>query len=391
VKHALEKQPAATGDRQTATVVIVGCGFVADFYMRDLSGRPGIRVVGSFDHDMSRGRSFSDLYNVPAFSSLDELLDETKPLVALNLTSPASHAEVTRDCLEKGVHVYSEKPLAMDLQAAIDLVELAEARQLRLAVAPCTLLSETAQTMWKAIREGKIGRPHLAFVELDEGFVPQMPYHKWFNQRGIRWPADDEFRVGCTLEHTGYALSWLCAFFGPVQWLTASAAEVAEKNNANNGSGDAPDVSVTCLGFADDVVARLTCTIVAPHNHQCLIVGDEGILHTKDIWQSRAPVYTQRRLSLRRRQIISPWQRRLRLQGKKHYRRARSGGAQRIDFGRGVIDLIESIHHQRRPRLNVDFSLHLTELALAIHHARDGGHACRPITTFEPVQPMPWA
>ena len=41
----------------------------------------------------------------------------------------------------------------MDLAHAEELVALAESRGLQLAGAPCSVLGETAQTLWKALRE----------------------------------------------------------------------------------------------------------------------------------------------------------------------------------------------------------------------------------------------
>ena len=74
--------------------------------------------------------------------------------MVLNLTSPRSHYEVTRMSLEASKHVYSEKPLAMDAVAARELVELAKKRKVYLGTAPCSVLGETAQTIWKALQEG---------------------------------------------------------------------------------------------------------------------------------------------------------------------------------------------------------------------------------------------
>jgi hypothetical protein len=38
------------------------------------------------------------------------------------------------------------------------------------------------------------------------------------------------------------------------------------------------DFSVGCLQFRSGVVARLTCGIVAPHDHSLRIIGDKGVL-----------------------------------------------------------------------------------------------------------------
>jgi hypothetical protein len=77
------------------------------------------------------------------------------------------------------------------------------------------VLSETAQTIWKLLREQAIGTPRLVYAELDDGNVAAMDYPTWISASGAPWPARDEFEVGCTLEHAGYHLTWLTAFFWP--------------------------------------------------------------------------------------------------------------------------------------------------------------------------------
>ena len=51
-------------------------------------------------------------------------MNDSRVQLVLNLTNPRSHYEVTRASLEAGKHVYSEKPLAMQLDEAEALVEL---------------------------------------------------------------------------------------------------------------------------------------------------------------------------------------------------------------------------------------------------------------------------
>src|SRR2546429_260254 len=83
---------------------------------------------------------------------------------------------------------YADKPLAMTTADARQLVALADAEGLYLGSAPCSLLSDTAQTVWKALKDGAIGRPRLVYAEFDDGFLaPKMtPWH-WRNCRGVPW------------------------------------------------------------------------------------------------------------------------------------------------------------------------------------------------------------
>ena len=256
-------------------VAIIGTGFVADLYMSSLQTFPDIALRGVTDRDPDRLAAFAAHWNVPAADSIPALLETCAPGdLILNLTNPGSHYAVSRECLEAGHHVYSEKPLAMSLGDARALHDLARDKGLMLASAPCSFLSETAQTLWAALRAGEIGTPLAVYAELDDGFISQAPYQGWISASGAPWPARDEFEVGCTLEHAGYYLTWLMMCFGPVRHVVAGAAEL-DKDKLD-GAPTAPDFSVGILYFDNGVVARLTCSIIAAHDHALRVFGTES-------------------------------------------------------------------------------------------------------------------
>ena len=303
----------------------------------------------------------------------------------MNLTNPRSHYEVSRACLLAGKHVYSEKPLAMSLPDARDLVDLAAAQHREISAAPCTVLGECAQTMWKALRQKRVGRVLAAYAEMDDGLVHRMPYQKWLSGTGVPWPFRDEFEVGCTMEHAGYSLSLLLAFFGPAQTVTAfSSVQIPDKHPSIAPGDMAPDLSVAAIRFDSGVVARLTCSIMAPGDHSLRIIGDEGVLFTPDVWHYTSPVYSRRWHTVRRRTFLSPW--------KTRHRRLAERGRKTVvdDRSRGVSELAAAIAEGRPSRLSPQFTLHVTELTLAIQQAGAESGAHRMTTTFSPMAPMPW-
>ncbi|HEU5087594.1 MAG TPA: Gfo/Idh/MocA family oxidoreductase, partial [Roseiflexaceae bacterium] len=107
-------------------VAIIGCGFVADYYMSTISGHPELSVIGAFDRNHDSLARFGAFHSVATYASLEELLADERVELVLNLTNPRSHYEVSRACLLAGKHVYSEKPLAMEMAQARELVELAK-------------------------------------------------------------------------------------------------------------------------------------------------------------------------------------------------------------------------------------------------------------------------
>ena len=368
-------------------VVIVGTGFVADLYMRSLKTFPGVEVAGAFDADSVRLAAFCAYWKVAAAASLNALLAEDA--LVLNLTNPRAHFDVSKAALDAGRDVYSEKPLATKMTDAHALVKLARDKNLLLASAPCSWLSQSAQSVWAAVSSGEVGTLRLVYAELDDDFIPQAPYDKWVSESGAPWPAKDEFETGCTLEHAGYYLTWLMAMFGPVETLVAASANLIPDKLSDNAP-TAPDYSTASLFFRNGVVARLTCSIVAPHDHRIRIIGDDGVIELDECRANAAPVRIRKRHVIRRKLVNSPVAKRFGIGGRTHPKVGRRGAAA-MNFALGPAEMIAARNAQRKPQLTADFALHLNEVTLAIQEAGKERGAQRMTTTFAPLDPCDWA
>lgn len=377
---------------------MVGCGYVADFYVRTLSAYPHLELAGVMDRDPERARRFGAYHRIPVFETLEALLAEPGIELVLNLTNPHGHYEVSKSILEAGKHVYTEKPVAMVFEESQALVRLAEARGLYIAAAPCSVLGETAQTVWKALREGVVGKVRLVYAELDDGCIPRLPYRQWISESGSPWPYKDEFETGCTIEHAGYYVTWLTAFFGPAATVTAFAScLMPDKGTERPLEVVAPDFSVACIEFVSGVVARLTCSIYPPSNRSFKVIGDEGIIIVPNGWDNGASVRikrfmnSDRRLRLLASKIISRYFRQnyqlVREPLPAHYFK----NSHKMDYARGVAELADAISEKRPCRISARYALHVNEIVLAIQYPSLMGTPRRLTTTFEPIEPMPWA
>src|ERR1041384_1452548 len=173
-----------------------------------------------------------------------------------------------------------------------------------------------------------------------------MRYRKGMSDWGAAWPFADEFQTGCTLEHAGYCLTWLAAFFGPASDVNAFASvQIPDKAGDMPPQQMAPDLSVACIRFASGVVARLTCSLIAPHDHQLRIFGDDGILWTDDTWLYRSSVYVRKFITIRRRMMLNPMKRRVPLLGT-HLPRPKYRGASNMDFCRGIAELADAVRQK---------------------------------------------
>ena len=140
------------------TLGIVGAGNIAGPYLEDLQNDPNTTVKGITDLSRVRAQAVADEYDIQLYESLDALLADDEIDLIVNLTIHHAHFDINKVCLEAGKHVFSEKPLALRHKQAKELVELADAKRLRLGVAPFTLFYETHQSAWRVVRSGELGR-----------------------------------------------------------------------------------------------------------------------------------------------------------------------------------------------------------------------------------------
>jgi predicted dehydrogenase len=383
---------------RTTAIGIVGCGFVADFYAATLPSHPELRLVGCADLNETRAQVFAQRNGCTAFPSLNALLEDETIELVINLTSPESHAEVTRASLSAGKHVYTEKPLASDFADAQELVELAKSRGLVLASAPCSVLGEAATAMRAAVRRGDIGRVRLAYAELDDGPIHRMRPDKWASPAGTPWPWRNEFMTGCTVEHASYHLTWLVALFGSVTRVIAvSRAMAPDKHPDLAPDLCAPDFSVAVLLFESGVVARLTCSIVAPHDHSIRLIGDAGVLEVDEVWHFGAPLKIQpeRRLGLRAETY--PWLTRhgwtralFGVRPRKSDLSPRSGLRRRLrrhemDYALGPAEVAAAVRQGRPCPLSPELALHVTEITHAIASAGEKGVTTEIVSRCAPL------
>lgn len=381
-------------------MAIVGCGYVATSYLESLDHHPELSLVAVCDRDPTRREAFARHYGVEAFADIDALLAGCDADLVLNLTNPRDHYDITAACLNAGRHVYSEKPLAMTAPAAKELVDLAAARGLMLATAPCSMLSETARTLGGAIQDGLVGKVRLVLANFDDGMIaPHQSPWTWTNSLGMPWPAKDEFEVGCTYEHAGYVLTWLAAYFGPARAVTSFAScQIPDKGMPVDRM--APDLTVGCIEYDEGVVARVTCSLVAPYDKSITIVGDEGTLKVDNVRHERCPVrfqpYQRTRvqaaienradrlvIALGRPALPERWLGWRSVPYVDAPPRWMRKGRKLVDFLRGPSDMVLSAKEGRPCRMPPELGWHITELIEALQYPPCKGGRVEMASSFD--------
>lgn len=383
---------------------VIGCGFISDSYLARLDQHTDLSCVGVFDRLEDRAGRLAEKFGLRKFDSMQELLDESAIDFVLNLTNPREHFTVTRGCLLAGKHVYSEKPLGMDLSESKELLELSNERGLGIAVAPCSVLSPSAQLLWKQVKSGCLGTVRLIYANFDDGFIaPHEQPWNWKNSIGVNWPAKDEFEVGCTFEHAGYFLTWLCSMFGPATRVSAFASTLVQDKGIEVDSM-APDFTCGCIEFGEGIVARATCGLVAPRDKSLVIIGDDGYLIVENLrddygdvifYPRREPLGHKRIQNLSRRfrnwipqaiyrKLSTPYNEVFKVDSRQP-KLSRSAD-KRVDFLRGPSEFASAIREGRENRLSGEMGAHIVEILNCLH-ATDG-QSQKLTTTFKPPLPL---
>lgn len=405
-------------EKSVCRIAILGCGYVADYYMATLSAHPDLTLVGAYDIDQSRLSAFSAHHDTRAFSSYEEMLADSSIEIILNLTNPRAHFETTKAALDAGKHVYSEKPIAMTADKAAELATIAKNKDLHLCSAPCSLLGATAQTLWKAVNDGMVGKVRLVYASFDDGMVPKMSPESWRSVSGAQWPIKDEYEIGCTYEHAAYVMSWLAAIFGPAKQVQ-SFATVCLPEKGITVDNMAPDFTNGIVQYDNDVVARVTCSIVAPIDKSITIVGENGILYTKYVRNDASPVYFRPTPPERMRAGVANRLSAIKLKAEQTLRLPfslsglsledkvpfaispafksagggnllRSGGNKPVDFLRGTADMADAIRSGRAPRLSADLGVHMVELIEKLQHPERFDPVHQMKTSFDSIKPLDW-
>ncbi len=150
-------------------VAMIGVGAISGIYLQNIVNTfRDVKLVGVCDLIPERAQKGVDYVKeqqekgvdveIPKiYADMYEAFNDPDVEVILNLTRPYEHYDVTKQALLHGKNVYSEKPLAVDMEEATELVKLAQEKNLLMGGAPDTFMGAGIQTARKLIDDGMIG------------------------------------------------------------------------------------------------------------------------------------------------------------------------------------------------------------------------------------------
>lgn len=113
------------GERKTR-VGVIGVGHVGQHHARIYRELPGVELAGIADIDPARLQEVKRVAEAPVFQDYRELFGHVD---GVSLAVPTHlHAQIARECLDRGVDVLVEKPMTQTLEEAEELTDLAKQR-----------------------------------------------------------------------------------------------------------------------------------------------------------------------------------------------------------------------------------------------------------------------
>ena len=362
-------------------VGLIGCGVISDIYLKNCTSFDVMDVAACASLDREESRAKAEAFGIPDVCTPDELLGREDIDCILNLTIPAAHAEISLAALQSGKHVYSEKPIAADVEDGRKVVALARERGLYTGNAPDTFLGGRLQTCRRLLDEGLIGRPtgFSAFVGT-HGVERHHPNPDFYYKPG----------GGPLFDLGPYYLTALVALLGPVKRVCGFSRRTFDQRKIESQprNGELLDVEVDTH----------VCSLLEFHS------GPIGTLMTSfDVWDSQLPrleiygeegticipdpdpvdganifggnVYYKTRETAR-------WNYRPRVNGLEEWDVAENKHGYNTDSrGLGLVDLAYAVRNKRTPRASGEMAYHVLEVMTEILSAAGGG-AYRTIESF---------
>ena len=138
---------------------LLGCGFVATFYMQGLSEVPGQEIVAVYGRDTAKANAFADRWGIPAVSDDMAAVCGRADVDMLLIALPNNmHLEAVRLAAAHGKHVVCTKPLGRNADEARRMLEAVRAAGVLHGYAETEVFSPAVIRAKNLIDEGAIGR-----------------------------------------------------------------------------------------------------------------------------------------------------------------------------------------------------------------------------------------
>ncbi|WP_304065323.1 Gfo/Idh/MocA family protein [Megamonas hypermegale] len=204
--------------------------------------------------------------HIPFYSDYKQLINEIKPDFVAIATDSGKHAEIGKYCLEHGCHVLIEKPIAMNMHDARELIDIAKKNNLILGGCHQNRFNKSVQKLHEALVENRFGK--ISHIAAHVRWNRNEDYYKQAPWRG-KWASDG----GCLMNQCIHNADLVC-------WLLGDIDEVfAYTNNAIHPYIEGEDLGLALIKGKNGAYALFEGTVnVYPRNLEetLYVFGEKG-------------------------------------------------------------------------------------------------------------------
>ncbi|MCM8525283.1 MAG: Gfo/Idh/MocA family oxidoreductase [Lentisphaeraceae bacterium] len=245
---------------------ILGAGVIAEKVASAIKEYPHAVLAGVGSRNLEKAEAFAERVCVEkAFGSYEDLCKSDDIDIIYIATPHTFHKEHTLLALRNGKHVMCEKPFAINMDEAEEMIFEAKSRKLFLMEAIWTCVMPGMIKLKQILNDGIIGKVRL--IEADFGFqAPYCPDSRLFNP---------ELGGGALLDVGIYPLTLALSLFGYPKEASAKATI---------GKTGVDELSVYNLKFDSGVMADLKASITQTTGCTATIYGSEGTITLPHEW-----------------------------------------------------------------------------------------------------------
>ena len=354
-------------------VGLIGCGHIAETYFRAEKYFNNIKIIKCADINLKAARKCSKEYGVK-FLSVNEILKDQEVEIILNLTIPKAHYEISKKALLNGKHVYSEKPLAINLKDGKELLKISRRKKLYLGNAPDTFLGGGIQKSKELVEKNIIGKIKLGNAVF--AFPGIQSYHPnpepWFAK----------LEGGPVIDMGPYYITALVNLLGPAKKVSGRIINGSKYRTIGIGPKKGRKFKVNCpttylstITFKNKTVIRLTLSfdVIAHQRNHIELYGEKGSMIVPDPNMFGGSVFTCKKLGDNWKEFKTTKMHLGKINIRTQSSRANEAPTNANYRGAGLSEMAYSIEKKRKHLCNGEISLHVLDIITSIMKASKSG------------------
>ena len=354
-------------------VGLIGCGHIAETYFRAEKYFNNIKIIKCADINLKAAKKCSKEYGIK-FLSVNEILKDQEVEIILNLTIPKAHYEISKKALLNGKHVYSEKPLAINLKDGKELLKISRRKKLYLGNAPDTFLGGGIQKSKELVEKNIIGKIKLGNAVF--AFPGIQSYHPnpepWFAK----------LEGGPVIDMGPYYITALVNLLGPAKKVSGRIINGSKYRTIGIGPKKGRKFKVNCpttylstITFKNNTVIRLTLSfdVIAHQRNHIELYGEKGSMIVPDPNMFGGSVFTCKKLGDNWKEFKTTKMHLGKINIRTQSSRANETPTNANYRGAGLSEMAYSIEKKRKHLCNGEISLHVLDIITSIMKASKSG------------------